>query len=65
MSYYDFQERVFSMLERAGIIGAVDFSQDDGKHIAVCPGGIQVLGNSMSKQVTIKWGSGHVAVASI
>ena len=65
MSFYDFQERVYSLLERVGGRVFADFSQEDGKHIARCSGGITMIGNAVSPKVTIKWGSGHTAVMEI
>ena len=66
MSYKSFMARVSAYLTAAGEPAeSVIFSHDDekGRHVALCPGGIRIIGNTTSTKITVKWGHGHQAIA--
>lgn len=65
MSLDYFKSSVTALAERNGL--SVDFSTDEdtGKHIAKCSDGTTIIGNPTSSKVTVKWGSGHTAMATI
>ena len=67
MSYEVFKNKVTAMINRAGSGLKVRFSTDEeiGKHYASCSDGTTIIGNSSSLKVTVKWGSGHTALATI
>ena len=59
MSYATFELRI----KRRFGNGAI-FMQEDGKHIAQIDDVI-ISGNIFSNRVTVSWGSGHMAMASL
>lgn len=59
MSYKSFKLRIWCRFG-SGVI----FTQEDGKHIARLEG-VTIIGNAISERVTVKWGSGHMAIATI
>ena len=68
MSYEVFQQRVNRLVN--GIKGAkptVNFRHDAecGKHYANFSDGTTIIGNTVAKNVMVKWGSGHSATATI
>ena len=65
MSFDMFKSAVLRIAQSAGV--SVDFStnEDTGKHIAKCSDGTTIIGNPTSMKVTVKWGSGHTAMATI
>ena len=63
MSYKDFQERVLAIIDKAGGGILVWFDSDGSKHLANCSDGTTITGNSGSAKATVKWGSGHQAMA--
>lgn len=67
MSYKDFQNRVNALIKRAG--GGIDvgFSNDTEKGIyyATCSDDTVIVGNSQNLKVTVNFGSGHKALATI
>ena len=66
MSYEVFQKRINALLRRVKGGGiTVSFSHRDGKHYANFSDGTTIIGNSVSMKVAVKWGSGHVASATI
>ena len=68
MSYETFISRVTEYLTASGESHeSVMFSHDfeKGRHIALCPGGIKIFGNTISPRITVKWGSGHQATARV
>lgn len=56
MSYEHFSNQIQLRFGTAKLIC------EDGKYIAILPEGIRIFGNSVSKKITIKWGSGHMAL---
>lgn len=68
MSYESFQQKVNNLVK--GMKGAkprVDFRHDDetGKHYANFSDGTTIIGNTIAKNVMVRWGSGHKAHAVI
>lgn len=63
MAYEVFCNRVRGLAREAGIV--VMFSHEDGKHVARCSDGVTITGNTFSKSVSIRWGSGHFAMTEI
>lgn len=66
MSYDAFKRKVNALIARVGGI-TVNFKEDPekGKFFANCSDGTTIIGNSAILKVTIKWGSGHTATATI
>ena len=62
MSYRDFCLRVLALVHKAG--SEAVFANEDGRYIARCSD-VTILGNSVSRSVLVKWGSGHAAIAHI
>jgi hypothetical protein len=61
MSYQAFERKI-----RARFGGnVIDVCREEGKYIARLSGGIRVFGNSIAHSVTVKWGSGHSAIAAL
>lgn len=61
MSIMTFQTRIIS---RFG--GAVQFTHEDGKHIAYFPeSGVRITSNSKTCRVAVTWGAGHYAFAQL
>ena len=67
MSYEVFQSKVNALIKKCGKGLSVAFSTDTeiGKHFAKVSDGTEIVGNSGNLKVTVKWGSGHTAMASI
>lgn len=67
MSYEVFQRRVNALIDRAGGGIKVRFSEDDekGRYFAKCSDGTTIIGNPSSIKVTVRFGSGHQAMANI
>ena len=67
MSYEAFQQKVNALIRRSGAGVNVRFHHDSekGKHYANCSDGTTIVGNAINLKVTVKWGSGHKAIASI
>lgn len=67
MSYEVFKRRVNALIDRTGGGIRVRFSTDPekGRHYANCSDGTTIIGNERCKQVTVRWGSGHQAIAAI
>lgn len=63
MSYARFCKKVKALVSDAGGFPVI-FRHEDGKHIAWSDD-ITIIGNTVSPRVTIRWGSGHIATASI
>lgn len=68
MSYEVFQRRVNRLV--SGIKGAkptVNFYHDAerGKHYANFSDGTTIIGNTVAKNVMVRWGSGHQSIAAI
>ena len=58
MSFETFESRIKNRF------GNAIFMRENGKHIAKLEG-ITITGNTFSNRVTVKWGSGHVAMADL
>lgn len=68
MSYEVFQNRVNALVSRMnGSKPTVHFRHDAerGKHYANFSDGTTIIGNTIAKNVMVKWGSGHCATANI
>jgi len=67
MSYEVFRRRVNALIVRAGGGIKVRFSEDTekGKFFANCSDGTTIIGNPSSLKVTVQYGSGHQAMATI
>lgn len=66
MSYEAFVAMVNALITRKKLNIKPRFYNDTekGKYYANCVD-VKIIGNSLSKKVTVKWGSGHTAMASI
>lgn len=66
MSYETFVAMVNALITRKNLNIKPQFYNDidKGKYCANCDG-VKIIGNPASKKVTVKWGSGHVAMATI
>lgn len=67
MSYESFKAKVQTLLGRIGQRSSVQFSKDEekGKYFAKCSDDVMIIGHSGSLKVTVKWGAGHTAMATI
>lgn len=67
MNYERFKARVNTLIARAGGGISVRFSRDPdkGRFFANCSDGTTIVGNQSSLKVTVKFGSGHQAMATI
>lgn len=68
MSYEVFQNRVNALVSKMpGPKPTVRFRHDSdcGKHYANFSDGTTIIGNTVAKNVMVKWGSGHRATANI
>lgn len=63
MSYEVFCKQVSDIVRRTG--ANAKFFKEDGKHVAHCTDGVTIIGNSECPNVLVKWGSGHMAIATI
>lgn len=68
MPYEVFQQRVNTILSRMkGAKPKVSFRHDaeSGRHYANFPDGTTITGNTVAKNVMVRWGSGHAATVNI
>lgn len=67
MSYEVFQHKVNALIAKADESILVWFSTDcdKGEHQANCSDGTTIIGNESCLRVTVRWGSGHQALAAI
>lgn len=65
MSYEVFQSKVNAMIARAGGGIRVRFFTEEGRFIARCSDGTTITTNTSCPRVKVRWGSGHVAYATI
>lgn len=68
MPYEVFQKRVKLLVDRmSGQKPMVSFHHDaeHGKHYADFSDGTTIVGNTIAKNVMVKWGSGHCATTNI
>lgn len=67
MSMKAFEGAVSDILAAAKIKGNVRFvnDTDKGLYIAYCPGNIRISANPVSTKLSVRWGSGHQAMASV
>jgi len=67
MAYEAFQNRVKALIKRAGGNISVRFFNDTekGKFFANCSDGTTIIGCPSSIKVTVRFGSGHQALAEI
>lgn len=65
MSFEYFQSKVNSLIAKAGGNIHARFSIEDGRFFARCSDGTTISTNATCPKVKVKWGSGHVAYATI
>ena len=66
MSYERFKAHINGLIAKAGGSIAVRFNHtDDGRHFANCSDGTVIIGNSRSLKLTVRYGSGHQAMAEV
>ena len=67
MSYEVFERKVNALIKKAGGKITVRFRNDTdkGKFFANCSDGTVIIGNPASLKVTVRFGSGHQAMATI
>jgi len=67
MSYEVFERKVNALIVKAGGKVKVRFHRDTdkGQFFANCSDGTTIIGNESSLKVTVRFGSGHQAMASI
>lgn len=65
MSYECFKAKVNALIRRSGEGIVVKFSNNSGKHYAVCSNGTTITGNPSSLKITVKWGKNHMSMATI
>lgn len=67
MSYEVFKRRVNALINRAGGGIKVRFvnDTDKGRFFANCSDGTTIIGHPSSIKVTVRYGSGHQAMATI
>lgn len=63
MEFAAFRARIMSLVNKAGDGVLVTFSSEGGKFVAHCSNGVTITGNSTCPSMTVRWGSGHVAMA--
>ena len=63
MSFESFQKKVKNLIRKSGWDFFVDFSSEDGRYYARISDGTMIIGNSDRLKVTVKWGTGHTAMA--
>lgn len=66
MSYEAFQAMVNALIKRKRLRIKPRFyhDTDKGRYFACCDD-VKIIGTSLSKKVTVRWGSGHTAMAAI
>jgi len=67
MKYEVFQQRIGDIIRRSGDDISVSFSNEAecGRYYACCSDGTTIIGRPNSLKITVKWGSGHEAMAMI
>lgn len=67
MSYEVFKRRVNALIDHAGGGIEVCFNNDteNGRFFANCSDGTTIIGRPSSLKVTVRYGSGHQAMAAI
>ncbi len=67
MSFDSFKQKVTALIVRAGGDIGVRFSNDTekGRFSANCSDGTTIIGSPSSLKVTVRFGSGHQAMATI
>lgn len=67
MSFDSFKQRVTALIDRAGGGISVRFNNDTekGRFFANCSDGTTIIGHSSSLKITVRFGSGHQAMATI
>lgn len=67
MSFDRFQTKIGDLITRTDPGLSVDFQNDEehGKYIARISDGTTIIGNPSGLKMTVRWGSGHSAMADI
>lgn len=67
MSYDKFKEIVNKIADKAEVDDIIVFNEDTetGKYSARFSSGIRMFGNSSSKGITVRWGTGHQAMMPV
>ncbi len=64
MTFEKFVKYVGQLAHKAGIKSHIKFFNDDGDYTARFSDGTVIKGRASSLKYTIRWGSGHQAMAS-
>ena len=67
MTFGDFKKGILKIVRESGESGVrVNFKTNDrGIYLAYCSNGVRFSANPNSHQLKVRWGSGHIAVASL
>ena len=63
MSYEDFKAKVLDWARALGV--KVRFNHTNGRHYANFSDGTVITANTVALSVSIRWGSGHTAIAQL
>lgn len=66
MSKKVFENKVRKLIRNSGTGAAVifDFDEEAGRHFAFM-GDVRITGNTVSRKLTVRWGSGHQAQVEV
>lgn len=66
MSKEVFKSKVCNLIRNSGTGAAVifDFDEETGRHFAFL-GDVRITGNTVSKKLTVRWGSGHQGLVEV
>lgn len=66
MSFESFKASINALIRRKklNIKPSFYYDEDKGLYCAIVDG-VKIVGNSLSKKITVKWGSAHQAMAKI
>jgi len=60
MAFESFKEKIERYLEPLG--ATAKYEVNDNGYTAKCSNGVTFTGNSICKKLSVKWGSGHLAM---
>lgn len=67
MSYEVLRRKVNALIAKAG--GGIDVrfstNPEQGKHYARCSDGTTIIANESCHKVSVRWGSGHLSMATV
>ena len=66
MDFKEFKDKINALLSSKGLNIEAKFHNDTekGQFVAVCDG-VKIIGRPSGNRLTVKWGSGHTAMATI